>query len=153
MQPRGSIKAPASPPTTRAGGADREGHPAGVKMKRGRQESRRIEGDLNKFRANSNQQGWLPPAALTGCGGRARGAAICISYIIYFNCCRQLTNITSTLHPRTTNTHASMRHYKSACQPPHHKCGWSRLGGAPGQSEDERGWQESRRMYALLKSK
>jgi len=39
----------------------------------------------------------LPPfrAAVAGLG-----AAIYISFIIYFNCCRPLTDITSTSHPR-----------------------------------------------------
>ncbi len=35
MHPRGTIKAPASPHTTGAGGADREGHPGRVKARGG----------------------------------------------------------------------------------------------------------------------
>jgi len=46
----------------------------------------------------------------------------------------------SLLHTkRPPDTHSSTRLHKSACQPPHHKVGWSRSGRAPGQSEGERG--------------
>ena len=55
----------------------------------------------NKFKAYSDQQGWLAPAALTGCGGRGRGTATHISYIIYFNSCRPRTNTTSIPHSGT----------------------------------------------------
>ena len=54
-----------------------------------------------RFEACINQQGWLPPAALSGCGGRGKRGLTYMSFSIYFNCCRQLTNITSTSHPLT----------------------------------------------------
>jgi len=47
------------------------------------------------FKIHTNQQGWLPPAALSGCGGRDMGIPKHITFIIYFNSCWQLTNITS----------------------------------------------------------
>ena len=58
-------------------------------------------GGRNQFKVHTNPQGWLPPAALTGCGGRGSGIAIHISFIIYFNCCRQQTNTTSIPHSGT----------------------------------------------------
>ena len=44
QHPHGTAKAPASPHTTRAGGADREGHLGRVKARGGRRESRRGDG-------------------------------------------------------------------------------------------------------------
>ena len=44
IHPQGSTKAPASPRTTRAGGADRDGHPGGVMARGWRQESRKVVG-------------------------------------------------------------------------------------------------------------
>ncbi len=83
-----------------------------------------------RFKVHTNPQGWLPLAALTGCGGRGggRGAATCILFIIYFNCCRQLTTIASTSHPRTVGYPCIHVAPKSSCQPPHHKSRWCRSG-------------------------
>ncbi len=47
MHPRGSTKAPASPHTTSADGADREGAPGQSEGERGRRESRRRDGGWN----------------------------------------------------------------------------------------------------------
>jgi len=82
------------------------------------------------LKVHTDPQGWLPPAALAGCGGRGggRGAATCILFIIYFNCCRQLTTITSTSHPRTAGNPCIHVAPKSSCQPPHHKGRWCRSG-------------------------
>ena len=62
----------------------------------------------------------LPPcrAAVAGLEG---GYIYVFSFIIYFNCYRQLTYKHPFRTPRPLETHTSARHHKSACQPPHHK--------------------------------
>ena len=77
---------------------------------------------------NKNQQGWLPPAALTGCGGRGNVSYTCLlTYILTATCSEQTQLPFRT--PGPLDSHASTRHHKSACQLPYHKGGWSRSGG------------------------
>jgi hypothetical protein len=89
MHQRGTIKAPASPHTTRAGGVERDEHLGGVKGRGGLgsvqyeplSSQRCAEKAKNalrtprplRFKVHTNSQTWLPPAALTGCGGRGIG--------------------------------------------------------------------------------
>ena len=52
MHPRGTIKAAASPHTTRAGGADRDGHPGTVKAKGRGRRAEEWKGGWNQFNIN-----------------------------------------------------------------------------------------------------
>jgi len=84
MYPQGTKKAPASPHTTRSAGAYREGHPDRMKARGWAAGETKNRGGRNKFKAHLNQQDWLPPAALTGCGGRGRGRGDSHIHFFYY---------------------------------------------------------------------
>ena len=97
----------------------------------------------SKFTQIHNVGCHLPPcrAAVAGLEG---GYIYVFSFIIYFNCCRQLTYKHPFRTPRPLETHTSARHHKSACQPPHHK-GAEQIGRGTRAEWRREGRQESRR--------
>ncbi|MBC2697572.1 MAG: hypothetical protein HF974_04355 [ANME-2 cluster archaeon] len=85
-----------------------------------------------RFKVQTNPQGWLPPAALMGCGGRGRG------YHMYFYCYIFLQP--PAANKQNIHSAPTDRWYpciseapKSACLPPHHKGSRADQDGHPGR--------------------
>ena len=100
-----------------------------------------------QFKVHTNPQGWLPPAALTGCGGRGRGQpyAFILLYIL------TAAGSEQTQHPLRTHeppeTHASARHRKAPASPHTTRAVGADREGHPGGVKARGGRRESRRRY------